>query len=163
MKDNKGNQIGYGYNDRGRSPEQIRSDLKTAGVPPGDVENVMNNLVQITPSQAQRLSNLVVQREYLPTVYKSIPKAEFDSMPKNVQAVITHLAYNVGDPAKFPKALDALQKGDLETASKHLMVKYEKDGKMVENAPQFNLYKRMLQGESTWNNYLGSMITRQGK
>ena len=160
--DNKGNIIGYGFNDKGRSPAQIESYFKAAGVPDSDIQNVRNGLVQMTPAQAQRLLQVTIQKEYLPTIYKSIPKAEFDAMPKNAQAVITSLAYNTGDPAKFPKALESLRNGDHETAKGQLMVKYEQDGKMVDNTRLFSLYQRMLSGESTWNNYLGSMIQRQG-
>jgi GH24 family phage-related lysozyme (muramidase) len=152
--------IGAGYNLSTREKKQILSDLQRAGVAPGDVESVLERGMEITPAQAIKLTQIVLDRESRPAAKAAFNarfgEGAFGNLPPNYQAALVYLAYNVGPGgiAKFPKAMEAIQQGNLAAAMAE--TKTYNNGQLLSRA--HTLMKGMLKGESHFEELLNRGI-----
>lgn len=143
-----GRAIGTGYNIDKRGEAQARKDLKAAMVPSTVVDKLLSKdpriagAVSINPEQAARLYKKV-QPEYEAIAKGPIGEA-WDDLSDHQQAALTYLAYNTGQA--YPKALAAIQKGDLQGAAKELTIHYTdaKTGQFKQNLRAMELVRSMF-------------------
>ena len=105
--------IGYGYNLEQRSTKR---DLSNAGI---DYNNVMRG-GGITREQASRLlqASINVAISDARSIFPN-----FDSLPYNVQLILTDMSYNLGGPklTKFVNLRNAIAKNDYTTAADEMV------------------------------------------
>ena len=144
-----GKNIGIGYNFQGRG-DRIKDDFARAKIP-NDAESIAaikEGRLAITEDQAQRLLKAVLP-EYKDIARKAVEgraKGLWEKLPPHQQAVLTDVAYQVGDVSQFKTALGKLITGDITGLDDNLKVKYRKgaDGAYVTDDPRNNLRSLML-------------------
>lgn len=145
-KDQGGMAIGLGYNISTKSSDQVRKDFRAAGVPPQDIDSVLEGRRELTPQQAVKLfenSN----KKYEETAKKAYGPG-YDKLPKEVKAVLFDMAYNAGSPGKFPTVLNLFRQGKYEEAAKNLTLKYkDENGNWKNNERRVQLWREMLSGD----------------
>jgi GH24 family phage-related lysozyme (muramidase) len=145
-KDQGGMAIGLGYNISTKSPDQVRKDFRAAGVPPQDIDSVLDGRRELTPQQAVKLfenSN----KKYEETAKQAYGPG-YDKLPKEVKAVLFDMAYNAGTPGKFPTVLNLFRQGKYDEAAKNLTLKFkDENGNWKNNERRVQLWREMLSGD----------------
>lgn len=144
-----GMNIGIGYNFQGRG-SRIASDFAKAKIPNDDasIQAIKEGRMSISEEQAQRLLKAVLP-EYKEIARKAVEARAtglWDKLPEHQKAVLTDVAYQVGDVSQFKTALGHLMAGEAEAFGGALKVKYRKgaDGAYVTDDPRNNLRSLML-------------------
>lgn len=110
--------IGYGYNiDSADNPEQ---DLIKAGVPEGDVNDILQGRKPIDEGHASSLFDLTVRRA---AVNAQAVVSNFNSLEKPVQDILINMSYQLGRDGlrEFKKMRTALLNEDYSTAAKEIL------------------------------------------
>lgn len=156
-KDNDGGwTIGFGFNMKGRTPKETMTTLRKAGVSQEDAAYIMKGEVPpgkkfaINTEQAVALldSSIGPYQAQAEKVYGT----GWNALPAHAKAVLIGIAYNTGNVAAHRKTLEAMKEasktGDYDSVAKHLSVKYtSKDGKVVDNKRQVQIWREMLSGQ----------------
>lgn len=147
----RGMNIGIGYN-MTVNAATLQEDFRKAGIPADHIPAIQASQRAITPDQAVRLYQAVKPR------YEAMAKSgmeskfpgEWQKLPANAKAVLTDLAYQTGNIAKFEMGLAALKRGDF--SGSHLQASFVDRGTkqrrvderghalrvaMLKNAPTF--------------------------
>ena len=153
--------IGMGYNKNGNA-NTWQGDFKAAGIPTEQWDAVWGGKASITREQAMRLYQVSSAR-YATEAKKAYGEG-WDSLPDNQKAVLMDLQWQVrGGLSGFPKAIAAFKAGDLDEASKQILVNYtDRSGVRKADVGRNSLRSNMLAGPgrfSTLLNYLGKPTT----
>jgi GH24 family phage-related lysozyme (muramidase) len=152
--------VGFGYNFGARSADQVRKDLRAAGVATPDISAVVAGERAITAEQAIKLFK-VSSKQYEDIARKSYGK-DYDKLPPHVRAVLFDMAYNAGTPSKFTTTLSLFKAGKYDEASKGLTLKYkDENGKWHNNERRVQLWREMLSGK--FDKYLEYHMTKKGQ
>jgi GH24 family phage-related lysozyme (muramidase) len=143
-----GKNIGAGFNFNAHSLENTKRYFAQAGINPGKIDDLKEGKASLTPDQ---IKNLVMVT--LPTYTKKAKEAVeelyprmWDNMTPYQRAVITDVAYQVGDVRQFRQSIQAMYSGDSDKISQAFKVKYSKDGKMVEDVRRNTIRAKALEG-----------------
>lgn len=147
-----GMNIGMGYNLKANA-KNYRQDFIRAGVAPEMVEAVANGTAQLTPTQAEKLLMVTLPRyekQVRDTAEKTAPGL-WARMTSAQKAVMTDVAWQVGDAGKFKKAWQALASGDSAAFKEETRVFYNNAaGEKVEDKRRNDLRAAMLNGDAQW-------------
>lgn len=144
-----GNNIGIGYNFKGRG-SRVAADFAKAKIPNDEasITAIKEGRMAISEEQAQRLLKAVLP-EYKEIARKAVEARAaglWDRLPEHQRAVLTDVAYQVGDVTQFKTALGHLIAGKVDDFGAALKVRYRKgaDGAYVADDPRNNLRSLML-------------------
>lgn len=156
-----GKNIGFGYNLKANAAH-VDADLKAAMVPPQHIEGVKAGTHPLSQDQAERLLLRTVGR------YERLAQAQvnekqpglWERLPPQQRAVLTDIAYQVGDVSQFKNALSSLVSGDDAGFKANTKVFYTaRDGSRKEDTRRKRLRDFMLAGTSSWQ----SVVQEQAK
>lgn len=148
-----GKNIGMGYN-LNANADQVAEDFRRARIPVETLGALREGKAQLTPDQAKKLLMVALPRyeKQAKAVAEATSSGMWDKLLPAERAVLIDIAYQVGDPGKYKKALAALAADDkagfaAETAS---FYKRSSDGAMVEDTRGKRLRAAMLEGIPRW-------------
>jgi hypothetical protein len=140
--------IGLGYNKNGNANTWV-SDFKAAGIPPEKNDDIWNGKASITREQAMRLYQVSAKR-YAADAEKAYGEG-WQALPANQKAVLLDLQWQVkGGIAKFPKAIAAFKRGDMETAAREIQVFYDGPNGKKADVGRTSLRSNMLAGPNSF-------------
>jgi hypothetical protein len=162
--DNKGHTIGVGYNLE-QNDKTLAEDFRRSGIPAESVEAIKAGKASITEDQAMRLFAIsygrakAVAQSGLDSIYG---KGSWAKLPQNKQAVMTDVAYQVGNITTFKQSMESFMKGDTEAMKNAFKVRYQspKDGSMVEDVPRNNLRSHLLNGTGTFSSIIDEVAAK---
>lgn len=119
--------IGAGMRVSGRDRNEVRLELRAAGVPDHMVDSVMAGNTPLDERQAVKLTKNALEKKYLPMARSAFEArgGVWSRLPPNQQAALTYLAYNTGNPAQFTTVLNKLVAQDYAGAAEALTLTYK--------------------------------------
>lgn len=152
-RDNKGIQIGFGYNLSMHSEKENTINLRKAGIPAEDANHIIAGRIPpgkqtaINTQQALRLFDGTL-REHSERA-KDVYGAGWSFLPDHAKSVLIDMSYNTGNVAQFRKTIVLFKEGKMEEASKQLTLKYSDraTGKMISNDRRIQIWREMLSGQ----------------
>lgn len=153
-----GDNIAMGYNLKANA-KNVDADLKRAGVPDDQIENVKAGKADLTPDQAKRLTLVALPRyeQQVKEVASATSPGLWERMLPAQKAVMIDIAYQVGSTDQFKKAWAALAKGDMQAFANEAKSTYvDRSGNRVEDTRRNNLRAAMLSGTAQWDATVGA-------
>lgn len=110
--------LGYGYNIQAAADP--RKDLAYAGIPEGDIDDVLKGKKSITEAQGKVLLNVSAKRAEKEAARVVV---NYDKLPDPIKGVMVEMAYQLGAKGlkDFKNMRAALVRGDYEGAAKELL------------------------------------------
>ncbi|MDO9234928.1 MAG: hypothetical protein Q7U28_02695 [Aquabacterium sp.] len=147
-----GANIGMGYNLNANKDNAV-GDLRTAGVPPERIQDVIDGKASLTPKQSERLLLTAMPRyeKQVKQTAEATSPGLWARMTPAQKAVMIDVAWQVGDAGKFKEAWKHLASGDQKGFAAETKVTYvNQAGAHVEDTRRNNLRASLLAGYSNW-------------
>jgi GH24 family phage-related lysozyme (muramidase) len=153
--------IGMGYN-MTKNASNLMEDFRRAGIDTAQVSDIKSGKASITLDQAKALTLVAAERaeKTVKDYFDKHHPGEWAKIPDNHRAVLTDVAYQVGNIHSFPKAIAAVLRGDILTAGKETVVQYKirnTDNYKVDTGRR-NLRVEMLASATSFDNLMKRSI-----
>ena len=169
LADSEGNNIGLGYNIQ-RNASTYVSDFTRAGIPPESIPQIVSGERSITEEQAMRLYSVVqpryesmAQKAYDTMNPQSAMRPAWNTLPPQVKAVLTDIAYQSGDSvlksSRGKHAMVMMGDRDYKAGMEKLKVFYKVNGVDTFDEGRHNKRIAMLNNPEGF----GSVINYVGK